>query len=216
MFIVRDLPEKSTDEKLSDHILGVHRTGGTAAKPPIPPELLRKYISYGRARIFPKLTKEAVDHLKQFYLRMREASSEGEGTPIAITARQLEALIRLSEARARSALRQEVTKIDAEAAIRIMQKFLKDVGALKEAEVIDIDVIMTGKSTSLREGLINVLKLVGEMEKESDEAELENLYGRLEKEFKVSRRMAEDFVRRLLKEGTLYSPREGYVKRTIR
>mgnify|MGYP000020463682 CR=1 FL=1 len=213
IFIQRDFPEKPVDEKLSEHILNVHRTGGVAAKPPISPELLRKYISYARSRINPRLTEEAANHLRQFYLKMREMSG-GEGAAIAITPRQLESLVRIAEARARAALREEVTKMDAEAAIRITRKFLKDVGALREEEMADIDVIMTGKPATLREGLTTVIRVVGELEKEKGEVELEELYFKLESEYGMDRRKAEDYVRRLLREGSLYQPKDGYVKRT--
>ncbi len=215
IFIQKDYPEKTVDEKLSEHILTVHRTGGAAAKPPIPPELLRKYITYARSRINPRLTEEAANHLREFYLKMREMSGSGEGTPVAITPRQLEALVRIAEARARAALREEVTKIDAEAAIRIMKRSLRDVGALRE-EVADIDVIMTGKPATLREGLTTVLRVVGEMEKEKGEAELEELYSRLEAEYGVDRGKAEGYVRQLIKDGSLYfsDAEHKHVRRT--
>jgi replicative DNA helicase Mcm len=213
IFIEKDRPVKETDERLSEHILTVHRTGGSAAKPPIAPDLLRKYISYARSRVHPKLTDEASKRLRDFYLKMREQSGGAEGSPIAITPRQLEALVRIAEARAKAALRNEITAMDAEAAIKIVQKSLKDVGAMREEEVVDIDVIMTGKPMTLREGLASVLKLVGEMERETGEVEVEALYRRLESEYKINMRTAEDYVRRLEKDGTLYSPRPGYLKK---
>ena len=64
-------------------------------------ELLRKYVSYAKG-IKPVLSEEALKQLSDFYLAMRSAS-ETEGSPVAITARQLESLVRLSEARARVA-----------------------------------------------------------------------------------------------------------------
>lgn len=56
------------------------------------------------------MTKEAADVLQQFYLQLRKHSS-ADGSPI--TARQLESLVRLVEARARLELREEITKQDA-------------------------------------------------------------------------------------------------------
>ncbi len=57
-----------------------------------------------------RMTKEAADVLQQFYLQLRKQSS-ADGSPI--TARQLESLVRLVEARARLELREEITKQDA-------------------------------------------------------------------------------------------------------
>ncbi|WP_309493083.1 minichromosome maintenance protein MCM [Candidatus Hecatella orcuttiae] len=211
IFIQRDLPDKDLDDRLADHILRSHRAGGAEASP-IPPELLRKYITYARSRVTPKLSQEAAEHLKQFYLKMRERSGGAEGSPIAITPRQLEALVRISEARARAALREEVTAVDAEAAIQIMKKSLQAVGALG-AEAGDIDIIMTGRPATVREGIASVLMLVGEMEKKFEEVELEELYRRLEEEYNIERRAAEEYVRKMISQGLLYSPRTGYVKK---
>lgn len=215
MFIQKDYPKKSVDERLSEHILSVHKSGGAAIKSPISPELLRKYITYAKAKINPRLTDEAVKHLRDFYLKMREISAESGGSPVAITPRQLEALVRLAEARARAALREEVTKVDAEAAIRLMQKSLRDIGVMKEEEIADIDIIMTGKPATVREGFAAVIKLVGSISKEVEDVDLEELYSRLESEYSIDRRTAEDYVRRLLKDGTLYSPKPGFVKKTV-
>ena len=76
---------------------------------------------------------------------MRSAS-ETEGSPVAITARQLESLVRIAEARARVALRKEVTAEDAEAAIAIMKRSLEEVGIDLSSYKMDIDIIMTGQT----------------------------------------------------------------------
>jgi len=75
---------------MSEHILELHRRQAPPTEPPISADLLRKYIAYARG-INPILTSEAFERLKNFYLEMRSAS-EAEGSPIAITARQLESL----------------------------------------------------------------------------------------------------------------------------
>jgi len=53
---------------------------------------------------------------------------ETRESPVAITARQLESLVRLAEARAKVACRKVVTVEDAQAAILLMQKSLRQVG----------------------------------------------------------------------------------------
>jgi len=65
-----------------------------------------------------------MERLKEFYMEIRSAS-EAEDSPIAITARQLESLIRISEARARAALREKILVEDAEHAIAIMKRSLE-------------------------------------------------------------------------------------------
>lgn len=58
-----------------------------------------------------RMSKPAADILQRFYLRLRDNNTSSDGTPI--TARQLESLVRLAEARARLELRQEITAEDA-------------------------------------------------------------------------------------------------------
>ncbi|MEM3730818.1 MAG: minichromosome maintenance protein MCM [Candidatus Bathyarchaeia archaeon] len=212
IFVLRDVPDKEADDKMSEHILEIHRKGLTPVEPPIPLELLRKYISYAKG-IKPVLTQEALQRLKDFYLAMR-SSSESEGSPVSITARQLESLVRIAEARARAALRKEVLAEDAEAAIAIMKKSLEEVGIDVSSYKIDIDTIMTGKPKSVRDKLHVVLSTLMEMERETGMVEKTALLYELETKHKVSRVEAERLIGQLLREGTIYEPREGYLKKT--
>ncbi|KAJ1879732.1 DNA replication licensing factor mcm8, partial [Coemansia sp. S17] len=86
---------------------------------PIPPALLRKYVAYARKYVHPRLSEAAKAKLKSFYLELRQGHRAIDSTPI--TTRQLEALVRLAEARARAELREVVTEADAENVIEIMK-----------------------------------------------------------------------------------------------
>lgn len=212
IFVLRDVPEKEADRKMSEHILEIHRKGVSPVEPPIPMELLRKYISYAKG-IKPVLTDDSLQRLRDFYLAMRSAS-ETEGSPIAITARQLEALVRIAEARARATLRKEILAEDAEAAVAIMNRSLEEVGIDVSSSKIDIDLIMTGKPKSLRDKLQTVLSTIMEMERETGMVEKVALLDELEAKYKVSPVEADRLIGQLLREGTIYAPREGYLKKT--
>lgn len=212
IFVLKDVPNKEADSKMSEHILEIHRKGSSPIEPPIPVELLRKYISYAKG-IKPALTSAALQRLKDFYLAMRSVS-ETEGSPVAITARQLESLIRLAEARARAALRTEVLAEDAEAAITIVKRSLEEVGIDLSSYKIDIDLIMTGKPKSLRDKLQILLSALSEMEREIGMVEKVALINRLETEYKIPRNETERLIAQLQREGTIYEPREGYLKKT--
>ena len=212
IFVLRDVPNKEADSKMSEHILEIHRKGLSPVEAPIPLELLRKYVSYAKG-IKPALTNEALQRLKDFYLAMRSAS-ETEGSPVAITARQLESLVRTAEARARVALRKEVSAEDAEAAIAIMNRSLEEVGIDVSSSRIDIDLIMTGKPKSLRDKLHTVLSTIMEMQRETGLVEKTALLNELEEKYKISIGEAERLIGQLLREGTIFSPREGYLKKT--
>lgn len=86
----------------------------------IPSDMLRKYITYAKTYVHPELSQEAANKLQQVYLEMRKS----EDNVLPITTRQLESLIRLSQARARCELRQTVTEQDAIDVIEILKQSL--------------------------------------------------------------------------------------------
>lgn len=92
---------------------------------PIPHQLLRKYISYARKHVKPTLSIEAGEVLQEFYLSLRKNYKSSDHTPV--TTRQLESLIRLSEARAKVELREIVSEQDARDVIEIMRESLMSV-----------------------------------------------------------------------------------------
>jgi replicative DNA helicase Mcm len=212
IFVLRDVPNKELDDKMSEHILEIHRKGISPVEPPISSELLRKYISYAKG-IKPVLTEEALKRLKDFYLAMRSAS-ESEGSPIAITARQLESLVRTAEARARVALRKEIMAEDAEAAISIMKRSLQEVGIDVSSYKFDIDILMTGKPKSVRDKLQIALSTLIEMEKNTGMVDKISLLNELEAKYKIPIDEGERLLGQLLREGTIYEPQEGYLKKT--
>jgi len=212
IFVLRDVPDREADAKMSEHILEIHRRGESPVEAQIDAELMRKYISYSKT-IKPRLSKAALKHLGEFYLAMRSAS-ETEGSPVAITARQLESLVRISEARARVALRKEVSGEDAEAAIVIMKRSLEEVGIDLSSYKVDIDLIMTGRPKSVRDKLQVILSVLMEMEKETGMVEKTALVSELELKHKIPRAETERMLWQLLREGTIYEHREGYLKKT--
>ncbi len=212
IFVLRDVPNKESDSKMSHHILEIHRRGVSPVEAQVDVELLRKYVSFAKG-IKPVLSTEASKQLSDFYLAMR-AASETEGSPVAITARQLESLVRISEARARVALRKEVTAEDAGAAINIMKRSLEEVGIDLSSYKVDIDLIMTGRPKSMRDRLHIILSALMDMEKVTGIVEKEALVTELETKHKIPRGEVERMLSQLLREGTIYEPREGCLKKT--
>ena len=214
IFVLRDLPETEKDVRMAEHILGLHRAAGTPVTTPITIDLLRKYISYSK-RINPVITEEVVNSFKDFYIKMRTASLEGgEASAISITARQLESLVRLAEARAKAHLREEVTVEDAEAVIALMQRSLEQVGIDVTTGEIDIDILYTGKPRSLQMQLQKVLGVVSDMERITGVVKDEDLYNTLMDDHGIGRAEAARLIGVLMRDGTIYSPRPGYYKRT--
>jgi replicative DNA helicase Mcm len=211
IFVLRDTPDVEGDQKMSDHILTLHRARTPPEPPPILPETFRKYISYAK-RIEPLLSEDASKEIRDFYLKMR--SSGGTESPVAITPRQLEALVRLTEARARCFLRTVITVEDARAVIRLMTLSLQDVGVDTTTGKIDIDVIMTGKPKSLRDKMQVILQTMADIERETGTVEDATLYESLSKRAELSEGEARALINQLIKEGLLYQPKPGHLKRT--
>ncbi|KAL4623943.1 DNA helicase MCM8 [Arapaima gigas] len=112
--------EMAADKPLSDRL----KVAAGETLDLIPHQLLRKYVGYARHYVHPKLSEEAAQVLQEFYLELRKQNQSADSTPI--TTRQLESLIRLTEARARLELREEATKSDAEDVVEIMKHSLLD------------------------------------------------------------------------------------------
>jgi replicative DNA helicase Mcm len=112
------------------------------------PEFMRKYIAFAKQNVSPVMEENAYKALLDFYVNLRK-QGEGEHKPVPITMRQVEGLVRMTEASARARLSPLATKEDAERAIRIVEHFLRTVVA-SEGSALDIDYITVGVSTSFR------------------------------------------------------------------
>jgi len=210
IFVLKDRPSEDKDASLARHILNLHQRREKEVEPPIKRKLLRKYIAYARRNCNPKITDKVKEKLFDFYLEMRKSSS-GESSPIAITPRQLESLIRLSEAFARAALKEEVTEREAEMAIQLVKSSIEQVGIDLETGKIDIDLMMSGKPRSLREKMKAVLDAVREVEDEKTVASLEDVVERLEGTG-MGREEIERVLLLLKRDDQIIEPRQGYYK----
>jgi DNA helicase MCM8 len=97
-------------------------------KNPLPADLVRDYIAYAREYCKPKLTAEAAIILKDYYMSLRyPADGRRQNDTVPITTRQLEALIRLCQARAKACLRDFVIKEDALDVVELMSQSVEQV-----------------------------------------------------------------------------------------
>jgi len=210
IFVLRDEPEKERDRRIAEHIIGLQSRSTATAAPPIPPDILRKYIAYAR-RIKPELTPAAAKLVKDFYLQMR--SIYQQTSTVAITARQLESLIRLAEARARAALRDYVTEEDVLDVIDLMKRSLSEVGVDVETGKPDIDVILTGKPKSMRDKFAIVIKTIKEFQDEKGYAEDEEVRQAL-RERGLTDDEINKLLTRLLSDGKVFAPKPGRYRLT--
>ena len=92
---------------------------------PIPSQILRKYIMYTKSNIEPVIGKEAANVLREFYVKLRQTNTRANGCN-PITMRQLESLIRLTQARAKCEMRKVCTENDAKEVVEIMKTSMID------------------------------------------------------------------------------------------
>jgi DNA replication licensing factor MCM5 len=131
IFIVRDVRDEARDRAIASHVMGVHINGGdmsaaTGEEGEIDLPTMKRYIAYARQHCAPRLSEEGAASLANNYVNIRqqqrEARAEGGGEGrVPITVRQLEALVRISQALAKSTLSKHVTAAHVEEAMRLFQ-----------------------------------------------------------------------------------------------
>ena len=189
IYSIFDRPDRQKDRLLANRILESHRAGearevgaetseSPSAGGPFPPDFLRKYIAYARRTFRPVLSPEALAALEDYYVQVRK-QGEDPNAPVPITARQLEALVRLSEASAKARLSSVVSMEDAQRAIKIVTSFLARVATTEGR--LDIDTLATGVSHSQRERLDLLLDLMRRLQTDKGTFSLEELKSEAEK-----------------------------------
>ncbi len=213
-FALRDLPSVEADTKMVDHVIQA-RHSKEEVKPTIPIELLRKYIGYARVNCKPELTEEAAKKLKDFYIDLRAKASgkeTGEEAPVPITLRQYEGLIRLAEASAKVQMRNKATIEDAQRAIDIMKFSLRQFGFDPDTGFIDIDRAEGAISSAQRSNIRIVLDVIERLSKEMN-AKTIPMDDAITRAREEGVRNADEIIRSMLNEGTLFSPKIGFIQR---
>lgn len=213
IFPIRDLPDKDKDERMAKFILRLHQDVKTQ-ETEFSTDFLRKYIAYAKQNIFPRLTDAALEEIKDHYVKLRtQDMKEGEMQAVPISARQLEALVRLSEASARVRLADKVTKRDARRAIDLLTFCLQQVGLDPETGKIDIDRITTGVSTTERSRVVGVREIIADLEgKLGKTIPVEDII-REATERGLKESEVEESIEKLKRSGDIFEPRRGYISR---
>lgn len=214
IFTVRDLPNIKRDEGIATHVLETQYSK-EGMKAPIDKDLLKKYISYVKQRIFPKLTAGAVDEIRSFYVNLRSSGGGGDDVvkPIPISARQLEALVRLAEASAKIRLSDKVTRRDAKRSIELMKYCLMQVGFDPETGQIDIDRFGGSVPASTRGKIISVRGIIDDLEKRMGKSIPVQDIIREASERGIGEREVEEALLQLSRSGDIYHPKPNIVEK---
>ena len=147
IFIIRDLRDDRRDRTIANHVLSLHQRGtepklsakvagnegndsllvGPESASHLDINTLKRYIAYCRSRCSPRLSYDASELLRNNYVsirdqvRQRSLNDPDSQETVPITVRQLEAIVRLSEALAKMEMRDEVSTEDVTEAIRLFK-----------------------------------------------------------------------------------------------
>ncbi|CAG7883293.1 unnamed protein product [Brassica rapa] len=153
IYLILDKPDEQTDRRLAKHIVALHfENAESAQEEALDITTLTSYVSYARKNIHPKLSDEAAEELTRGYVELRKAGKFAGSSKKVITAtpRQIESLIRLSEALARMRFSEWVEKHDVEEAFRLLRVAMQQSATDHATGTIDMDLINTGVSASER------------------------------------------------------------------
>ncbi len=242
IFPLKDIPDRKKDEEIAEHILNTHIETATGKYKILGPleidgivvdeNILKNYIIYARTCAYfeentalyfgevdekklknPVITPSAKKIIKNYYMNMRKL---GEGdNPIPVTARQLEAAIRISEMNAKARLSKKVEDEDAKVAIGIIEECLNQVAYDPETGKYDIGKAMGQLPKSKIDKMDRILDIIRELCALSDDG-LANEDDIIEKaeEYHISEKEVEDILEKLKKSAEIYSPKFGFYRIT--
>ncbi|KAJ2781512.1 MCM DNA helicase complex subunit [Coemansia javaensis] len=173
VFIVLDTVDEAMDRRLARHIVGLYADGPSSAAaadadaelPVMPADRLTRYIAYARRHVRPAISDAAADALTAAYVDLRRMGRDAGATTagavsgaassgrVTATARQLESMIRMSEAHARMRLSESVEAADVHEAARLMREALRESATDPRTGLIDLDLLNTGFGSSDRRQL---------------------------------------------------------------
>ncbi|KAF7544567.1 hypothetical protein G7Z17_g9854 [Cylindrodendrum hubeiense] len=172
VYLILDQVDEKHDRRLAKHLLSLYLEDKPQSAPTnndiLPVEFLTLYISYARSKIQPVISQEAAEELVEAYVAMRALGQDVRTADKRITAttRQLESMIRLSEAHAKMRLSETVTRDDVREANRLIQTALKTAATDSQGR-IDMSLLTEGTSALERkrrdELKVALVRLLDEM-----------------------------------------------------
>ena len=164
-------------------------------------ELIMKYVAFAKRTIHPRLTDDAREALREFYVETRRKGGEYHDS-IAISARAIEGLYRLAQASARVRLSNTATIEDAERSVRLTKLWRHEL----MGENFDETTLQSGKKATTRNRERTLLEIVRRIFAETGTtvnlADVLTEAGRLD----INRDTAEDIIEALCRDGRLMRP----------
>jgi DNA replication licensing factor MCM6 len=135
-FVILDECNEDVDRHLAEHIVGIHQLRDEAIQPEFTTEQLQRYIRFAKT-FKPEFSVEAKELLVQKYKELRSDDAQGGigRNSYRITVRQLESMIRLSEAIAKANCVDEIVPSMVIEAFNLLRQSIISV----EKDDVDVD-----------------------------------------------------------------------------
>ncbi len=218
IFPIKDVLDEEQDKKMARHIMVQHEAAGAkiaemvnyeqVQAPPIKADLLRKYIAYAKKNVKPRLSPEASKRIEDYYVELRRLGMKRGAVPM--TPRQIEGLIRLAEASAKSRLSLMIDLQDAEIAIKLFEYMLKTL-AVDRGGRVDIDTLLTGMPREKISRINSLMNIIKKLETDEQNAKMVRVLEEAEKEG-IDRATTTKYINELERSGDIYVPRPGILK----
>lgn len=152
IYLMLDRPDENEDTLLAKHITGLYLAENEVPNREdiVDIETFAAYISYARESVNPEIDEECVDLIANAYVEFRKMGT------MSATTRQLEAIIRLSEAHAKMRLSKRVERQDVVEAVRLIKASLQTAAIDPVTGLLDLDLVTLGKSTRERKDAQNM------------------------------------------------------------
>ncbi len=223
VYLILDKVDEKVDRQLARHLTDMYledapdRVNSSFV---LPVEFLTLYIQYAKENLSPVMTEEGKNELVKCYVEMRKLGDDLRALEKRVTAttRQLESMIRLSEAHAKMRLSPSVELSDVQEAVRLMRSAIKEYATDPITGRIDMDMVQTGTTSAQR-------KMQEDLEREvmnilteaNNNIKFNELVQKLNEKvsFRVESLEVADSVRRLVQEGKVVETGDSH-RRTVR
>jgi len=213
VFLILDPQDEQFDKRLGRHLVSLYFKDEAAEEEEfLSMKVLRDYVKFAKDRYHPKLSDEAGQLMIQHYVEMRKVGA-GRGQVTAYP-RQLESLIRLSEAHARMRFSNLVEVGDVEEAARLHREALKQSATDPTTGRVDVTILTTGQSSAGRRRRQEVATALRTIIKKKSKTASINIDALLKEfrtgsELQITRDMFEDALRDLQEEQTILRNRNN-------
>jgi replicative DNA helicase Mcm len=222
MFMLQDKPDPEWDREVAETVVDAWAQSGRAefrgeemednVTREISEDAFRAYLALAKQEVFPTIEDDAVaDRMIEHYVNLRMQGAD-EDNAVPVTARKLEAFLRLAESSARARFSSAVEIKDVERAERLVMSSLNDVGIDPETGEYDADVIETGTSTSQRKRMKRVLAVIRDVATDHGGMAPEDEVIDVLEGMGTDEETALETFEELLNKGRIYSPKTDHLK----